>query len=114
MKLSCIYYESNSNISEKTKAKERARGSAVARVVGSEKYEQAEERGKFWENGTIEWETLMKMHDFYLGPGPGSVPPGGSPSTKVPFWYKILIVREITLCVCTGNICYFFTILLVT
>lgn len=89
MKLSCIYYESNSNISEKTKAKEIVRGSVVATVLGSEKHEQAEERGEFRENGTVEWETLMKMHDFYLGPGPGNVPPGGSPSIN---WLLVSVI----------------------
>ena len=54
MKLSCICYDSNSNISEKTKAKEIVRGSVVATVGGSEKHEQAEERGEFGENGTVE------------------------------------------------------------
>lgn len=90
IKLSCIYYESNSNISEKTKAKEIVRGSAVATVVGSEKHEQAEERGEFGENGTVEWETLVKRHDFYLGPGPGNVPPGGSPSIN---WLLVSLIR---------------------
>lgn len=52
MKLSCIYYESNSNISEKTNAKEIARGSAVARIVGN---------GKTW-IGKRAWRILGKWY----------------------------------------------------